>query len=91
MGHRFEAEPYNPEAQYAVIRSSICIGEKVAGFKGKKHGHFTQVMLIRSQKGIENFKSVYKVDSIKAVNDNQRTNIQIGGKKCQNTMSQCFI
>ena len=27
---------FDPETQYAVIRSSICTGEKVAGFKNKK-------------------------------------------------------
>ena len=38
---------FDPETQYAVIRSSICTGEKVAGFKNKTNGHFTEVMLIR--------------------------------------------
>ena len=34
---------FDPETQYAVIRSSICTGEKVAGFRNKKNGHFTLV------------------------------------------------
>lgn len=53
---RFEPEPFNPEKQYAVIRSSICTGEKVAGFRDKTDGHFTEVMLIRSPEDIEEFK-----------------------------------
>ena len=56
---------FDREKQYAVIRSSICTGEKVAGFKDKKDGHFTEVMLIRSQKDLEEFKRKYKVDSVK--------------------------
>ena len=48
-----------------MIRSSICTGEKVAGFKDKTDGHFTEVMLIRSQKDIEKFKEQYHVDSIR--------------------------
>ncbi|MBR2108718.1 MAG: aspartate dehydrogenase [Ruminococcus sp.] len=55
----------NPETHYAVIRSSICTGEKVAGFKNKKSGEFREVMLIRSQKDIEEFKRKYKVNNIK--------------------------
>ena len=38
---------YDPESQYPVIRSSICTGEKVAGFKDKTGGHFTEVMLVK--------------------------------------------
>ncbi len=62
---RFSAEPYDPEKQIAVIRSSICTGEKVAGFRDKHDGHFTEVMLIRSKKDEEEFKRTYGVDSLK--------------------------
>lgn len=62
---RFEPEPFNPEKQYAVIRSSICTGEKVAGFRDKTDGHFTEVMLICSPEDIEEFKKTYNVDSLK--------------------------
>lgn len=61
----FETDEINPETHYAVVRSSICTGEKVAGFKDKKSGEFREVMLIRSQKDIEEFKRKYKVDNIK--------------------------
>jgi hypothetical protein len=56
---------FDPEKQYAVIRSSICTGEKVAGFKNKDDGHFTEVMLIRSSADEERFKAIYNVDKIK--------------------------
>lgn len=65
QGGRFETEPFNPETQTAVIRSSICTGEKVAGFKDKKDGHFTEVMLIRSQKDVDEFKRTYHIDTIR--------------------------
>ena len=62
---RFETKPFNPETQYAVIRSSICTGEKVAGFKDKTDGHFTEVMLIRSKKDEQDFMERYGVDSLR--------------------------
>ena len=62
---RFESFSFDPEKQIAVIRSSICTGEKVAGFKDKKDGHFTEIMLIRSPKDIESFKAQYNLSSVK--------------------------
>jgi len=56
---------FDPETQYAVIRSSICTGEKVAGFKNKTDGHSTEVMLIRSPADEREFKDTYGVESIK--------------------------
>lgn len=56
---------FDPETQYAVIRSSICTGEKVAGFKDKKGGHFTEVMVIRSAEDERRFKEIYGLDSVK--------------------------
>ena len=56
---------YDPETQYPVIRSSICTGEKTAGFKNKTNGHFTEVMLIRSPKDEQEFKEIYHLDSVK--------------------------
>ena len=62
---RFEVEPYNPEKQYAVVRASICTGEKVAGFRDKRDGHFTEVMLIRTPKDEQEFRERYNVDTLK--------------------------
>ena len=56
---------FNPEKQYAVIRSSICTGEKVAGFKSKTGGGFTEVMLIRNNEDLYKFKKMYGLDEIK--------------------------
>ncbi|MCR4806989.1 MAG: aspartate dehydrogenase [Lachnospiraceae bacterium] len=57
--------PYDPEIQYPVIRASICNGEKVAGFKNKADGNFTEVMLIRSDADLEEFKKAYGIDEVK--------------------------
>ena len=56
---------FDPETQYAVIRSSICTGEKVAGFKNKKDGHFTEVMVIRSSADEKIFKEMYGLESVR--------------------------
>ena len=62
---REAAVQFDSETQYAVIRSSICTGEKVAGFKNKSDGHFTEVMLIRSAADEKAFKEIYGVKSVK--------------------------
>ena len=56
---------FDPETQYAVIRSSICTGEKVAGFKNKKDGHFTEVMVIRSPEDERRFKAIYGLETVR--------------------------
>ena len=57
--------PFDPEKQYAVIRCSICTGEKVAGFKDRASGRFTEVMLIRSPREEQRFKEMYHLDTVK--------------------------
>lgn len=57
--------PFDRVNQYAVIKSSICTGEKVAGFKNIDDGHFTEVMVIRTVKDEEMFKQVYGISEIK--------------------------
>ena len=56
---------FDPETQYAVIRSSICTCEKVAGFKNRKDGHFTEVMLIKNPDDEKRFKEIYGLDTVK--------------------------
>lgn len=63
--HLKETIPFDPDKQIAVIRSSICTGEKVAGFKNKETGHFTEVMLIKSPDDENVFRTTYQIDSIK--------------------------
>lgn len=64
---KIKKEPYNKEEQKPVIKSSICNGEKVAGFKELCTGKFTEVMLIRNDKDMEEFLEKYDIsmDEIK--------------------------
>lgn len=54
-------ETYNKETQKPVIRSSICNGEKVAGFRDIKTGKFTEVMLIQNSKDMDEFLEKYDI------------------------------
>ena len=49
---------FDEKTMRAVIRASICTGED------KETGHFTDVMLIRSPKDIEEFKRLYGIENI---------------------------
>ena len=63
---RLRAEfPFDPDRQIAVIRSSICTGEKVAGFKDLEGGRFTEVMLIRSRQDEERFRELFRLETVK--------------------------
>lgn len=63
--HLRETIPFDPREQYAVIRSSICTGEQVAGFRNRENGHFTEVMLIKSPEDEKRFKEIYDLETVK--------------------------
>lgn len=63
--HLKETIPFDSETQYAVIKSSICTGEKVAGFKNKETGAFTEVMLIKNIADETTFKKIYGIETLK--------------------------
>ena len=52
---------FDRENQKPVIRSSICTGEQVAGFKDLRTGKFTDIMLIRDHKDMEEFTRKYGI------------------------------
>ena len=52
---------YDKENQKPVIRSSICTGEKVAGFRDLNTGKFTEVMLIRDNTDMDEFLTKYDI------------------------------
>ena len=56
---KLETRTYDKENQKPVIRSSICTGEKVAGFQDTRTGKFTEVMLIRTFGDLEEFPGLY--------------------------------
>lgn len=57
--------PYDEKTQYAVVKSSICTGESVAGFRSYDNSHFTEVMLIRDPQDLERFKKIYGLTEVK--------------------------
>ena len=59
-----EDVPFDKDSQIAVIKCSICTGEQVVGFKNKTDGHFTEVMVVRTEKDIEYFKKAYQIEKI---------------------------
>ncbi len=63
-----QAKNYDPEKQSPVIRSSICTGEKTAGFLDKETGTFHDVMLIRNPGDLEDFRQQFGIrEEIKTI------------------------
>lgn len=53
---------YNPAEKTPVIRCSICTGEQVAGFRRKVDGSIEEVMLIRGEGELRQFKEIYGIE-----------------------------
>ena len=63
--HRQPAKPhiaYDPAEKTPVIRCSICTGEQVAGFRRKTDGSFEEVMLIRGEGELRQFRELYGIE-----------------------------
>lgn len=54
--------PYNKSGKIPVLRSSICTGEQVAGFKDPVSGKFEELMLIRDNRDLSEFLRQYQVE-----------------------------
>ena len=59
--HLPEQIPFDPKRQQAVIRASICTGERIAGFRDTETGHFTEVMVLRSDEDEKRFKQMASI------------------------------
>ena len=57
-----EKKSYDRERKKHVIRASICAGEEVAGFLDLNSGRFEEVVLIRSNKDLEDFRRTYDIE-----------------------------
>ena len=55
-------QSYDKENKKPVIKSSICNGEQVVGFKDIHTGKIEEVMLIKSQADLDKFKAMYGID-----------------------------
>ena len=60
--HQVKREEYDHDRLIPVIRSSICTGEKVAGFKDRETGKREEIMLIRSREDLEAFQQRYGIE-----------------------------
>ena len=58
---RQTAIPYDKTGKVPVIRSGICTGEQVAGFKDPVSGKFQELMLIQSDRDFQEFLEQYQV------------------------------
>lgn len=55
---------YDKENQIPVMKCSICNGERVVGFKDIHTGKFEEVMFVRTDSDLEEFRQKYGVDTI---------------------------
>ena len=55
---RFDPERYTP-----IIRCSICTGEKSAGFRDRTTGRVEEIMLIRDDRDLADFRAQYGIES----------------------------
>lgn len=53
---------YDKENKKPVIKSSICNGEQIAGFKDVNTSKIEEVMLIKSQADLDKFKAMYGIN-----------------------------
>ena len=54
---------YDPAVRKPLIRVSICTGEQTAGFRNLKTNNFEEVMLIRDEADMEEFRNMYGIES----------------------------
>lgn len=52
---------YDRENKKPVIKSSICTGEVVAGFRDIHTGKIEEIMLVKSPADLEKFKEMYGI------------------------------
>ena len=58
---------YDKENETPTVKSSICTGEKTAGFIDNKTGKYRDVMLIKSEADLAEFKKQCGVEEIKTI------------------------
>ena len=56
-----EKRSFDRENLKPVIRSSICTGEQVAGFRNIHTGKFSEVMLLRTGSDFREFLELYDI------------------------------
>lgn len=59
---KFSTHTYDKQTQKPVIKTSICNGEQVVGFKDVRTGKIEEVMLIKNAADLEQFRSMYGIE-----------------------------
>ena len=59
---KIQKKTYDHTAKNPAIKASICTGEKVAGFVDLHSRGFEEVMLIRNQKDLDDFRYMYDIE-----------------------------
>lgn len=64
FGHKKKnsKKEFDRENLIPAVRSSICTGEKVAGFRNKQTGKFEEVMMIRTEQELQDFADMCGID-----------------------------
>lgn len=52
---------YDRKNQRPVLKTSICTGEQVAGFKDIHTGRIEEIMLIKNQDDLNTFRTMYGI------------------------------
>ena len=58
------SQQYDTESYKPIVKCSICNGEQVAGFKNLHTGKFEEIMLVRSEADLKEFKERYDITEI---------------------------
>ncbi|MCR5673848.1 MAG: aspartate dehydrogenase [Lachnospiraceae bacterium] len=53
--------PYDRVNTIPMIKASICNGEQVAGFRNVKTGEFEEVMFLRNDADLKEFREMYDI------------------------------
>ncbi|MCD7709732.1 MAG: aspartate dehydrogenase [Clostridiales bacterium] len=56
-----QKKSYDPQRKTPMMKCSICNGEKVAGFKDVETGNFEEVMFIRNDADLNEFRRMYGI------------------------------
>ncbi len=59
---KHDASAFDKTGKIPMIRSSICTGEQVAGFKDSASGKFTEIMLVRTDADFKTFLRQYGIN-----------------------------
>lgn len=59
--------PYDPALQEPAVRKSICTGEMTGGYIDLQTGKFHEMLLLRDQRELEEFRRKMGVDELRVL------------------------